>query len=33
MSGTEAARVLNPYLWEFEKAEILEYEQIYYFNI
>ena len=33
MSNQEAARVLAPYLWEYEKREIFEYETIYYFNI
>ena len=26
-------RVLAPYLWEYEKREILEYEIIYFFNV
>ena len=26
-------RVLSPYLWEYEKKEILEYDVIYFFNI
>lgn len=33
MTGQEAARVLHQYLWEYEKAEILDYEQVYFFNV
>jgi hypothetical protein len=33
MSSEEAVKVLNPYLWEYEKTEILEYETIYFFNV
>ena len=33
MSAQEASRVLQPYLFEYEKKEILEFETIYYFNV
>lgn len=33
MSGQEAAKILAPYLFEFEKKEILEQETVYFFNI
>ena len=33
MTSQEAARVLAPYLWEYEKKEIFEYDTIYYFNV
>jgi hypothetical protein len=33
MSGVEAAKVLGPNLWDYEKSEILEYETVYYFNV
>jgi hypothetical protein len=33
MSGSDASKALAPYLWEFEKSEILEIESVYYFNI
>lgn len=33
MPRDEAARVLAPYLWEFEKREIMEYDVIYFFNV
>lgn len=33
MSSEEAVKVLNPYLWEYEKTEILDYDTIYFFNI
>jgi hypothetical protein len=29
----DAARLFAPYLWEFEKQEILEQDMIYYFNV
>ena len=33
MPREEAQRVLAPYLWEFEKREIQEYDVIYFFNV
>ena len=33
MSHTEAARVLAPYLWEYEKREIEEFQTVYFFNV
>lgn len=33
MQTTEAARLLAPYLWEYEKKEIAEYETVYFFNV
>ena len=33
MTGEEAFKILSPYLWEYEKTEILEFETIYFFNI
>lgn len=33
MSREDAVRLLAPYLWEYEKREILEYEVIYFFNV
>lgn len=33
MSGEEASRLLAVYLWDYEKQEILEYENAYYFNV
>lgn len=33
MNSEEAAKVLQPYLWDYEKTEILEFETIYFFNI
>ena len=33
MPADEAFKILSPYLWEYEKTEILEYETVYFFNI
>lgn len=33
MTGSEACKVLSNHLWEYEKTEILDFEQVYYFNI
>ena len=33
MPREEAIRVLAPYLWEYEKREIMEFDTIYFFNI
>jgi hypothetical protein len=33
LTPDDAVRVLSPYLWEFERNEILEYDMIYFFNI
>jgi serine/threonine protein kinase len=33
MSTQDASRLLQPYLLEYEKKEILEFETIYYFNV
>ena len=33
MQTTEAVRLLAPYLWEYEKKEIAEYETVYFFNV
>lgn len=33
MSGLEASRVLAPHLWDYEKQEIQEFEQVYFFNV
>lgn len=33
MTSEEALKVLNPYLWDYEKTEILDFEIIYFFNI
>jgi hypothetical protein len=33
MSSEEALKILLPYLWEYEKTEIQEFETIYFFNI
>ena len=33
MSGQDAARILGPNLWEYEKSEILEIETVYFFNV
>ena len=33
MSQADAIRLLNPYLWEYEKREIYEFDTIYFFNI
>jgi hypothetical protein len=33
MSTHEALKVLGPYLWDYEKQEILEYKTIYFFNV
>lgn len=33
MTSEEGYKILQPYLWEYEKSEILEYDMIYFFNI
>lgn len=33
MTAEEAFKILSPYLWEYEKSEIMEYEYVYFFNI
>ena len=33
MSQADAIRLLGPYLWEYEKREIYEYDTIYFFNV
>lgn len=33
MTTDEAFKILLPYLWDYEKTEILEFETIYFFNI
>ena len=33
MTGEQAAQVLKDYLWEYERKEILEYQNVYWFNI
>lgn len=33
MSREEALRVLAPYLWEYEKRELMEYDTVHFFNI
>ncbi len=33
LSRDEAMRVLSPYMWEYEKKEIMEYDVVYFFNI
>ena len=33
LTPDDAVRVRSPYLWEFERSEILEYDMIYFFNI
>ncbi len=33
MSGQEASKLFNNYLTEYEKKEILEYQNVYYFNV
>ena len=33
MSQQDAIRLLGPYLWEYEKREMHEYETIYFFNV
>jgi dual specificity tyrosine-phosphorylation-regulated kinase 2/3/4 len=33
MSAQEAFKVLQPLLWDYEKTEILEFENVYFFNI
>lgn len=32
MPVDEAFKVLSPYLWEYEKTEIFEYDTVYFFN-
>lgn len=33
LARDDAVRLLTPYLWEYEKKEILEYDVIYFFPI
>jgi hypothetical protein len=33
MTGEEASKALGPYLWEYERAEIKEYDTVYFFCI
>ena len=33
MTRDEAMRVLAPYLWDYEKRELQDYDTIYFFNI
>ena len=33
LARDDAVRVLAPYLWDYEKREILEYDVIHFFNI
>jgi hypothetical protein len=33
MDNHDAYRVLLPYLWEYEKTEIINHDTIYFFNI
>lgn len=33
MSGADAYKTLLPYLWEYEKTEILDYPIVYFFNV
>jgi hypothetical protein len=33
MSVDEGFKILGPYLWEYEKSEIFNYESIYFFNV
>lgn len=33
LPSDEAYKILLPYLWEYEKQEILEFDMIYFFNI
>ena len=33
MPSSEAARVLAPYLWEYEKKEIEDFQTVYFFNV
>jgi hypothetical protein len=32
MSGAEALKILGPHFWDYEKSEILDYENVYFFN-
>lgn len=33
MSAEEAFKAFSPYLWEYEKTEIFDYETIYFFSV
>ena len=33
LPASEAYKIFLPYLWEYEKSEILEFETVYFFNI
>ena len=33
MSSLEAKKILAPYLWEYEKNEILDYDMVYFFPV
>jgi len=33
MSGVEASRVFSQHLWEYEKSEVIDFDQIFFFNV